>query len=161
MKSTKISWYKEPYVWMLIFFPLMAVIGGFVTLNLAINSNDGLVVDDYYKEGLEINKLFERDKKAVQYNLAAKLHFDSQHHILSVDFTSNLQYKMPEYITLDFIRRTQKGLDQRVLLKQIVDNTYRAELPDLPQGTWIISMFADDWRLMKSVYLPMDQDISL
>ena len=69
-----LPWYKESYVWLLIFFPLLAVIGGIVTTILAVQSDDGLVVDDYYKQGLEINRTLERDQVAVDYNLDADIH---------------------------------------------------------------------------------------
>ena len=54
------AWYREPLVWLLISFPLTAVIAGFFTLYLAIISSDGLVVDDYYHRGKEINKSLAR-----------------------------------------------------------------------------------------------------
>ena len=55
-------WYSHPYVWMVIAFPLAAVIAGFITLTLAIQSDTGLVVDDYYRKGQAINQIIERDQ---------------------------------------------------------------------------------------------------
>ncbi len=50
-------WYREPYVWLLIAIPACAVVAGFVTLALAIATDDGLVVDDYYWQGKQINRV--------------------------------------------------------------------------------------------------------
>jgi hypothetical protein len=36
-------WYREPMVWLVIGIPLAAVIGGLVTLGLAIQGGDALV----------------------------------------------------------------------------------------------------------------------
>ena len=59
-------WYNFPLVWMMISIPFSAVIMGVVMIWLAVDTNDGLVVDDYYKQGLEINGLISRDKKAAE-----------------------------------------------------------------------------------------------
>ena len=48
-------WYREPIMWLVIAFPLTAVIVGFVSLALAIRSDDGMVEDDYYKQGMTIH----------------------------------------------------------------------------------------------------------
>ena len=49
-------WYQQAWPWFLISLPASAVIGGIITLMLAVNSPNALVVDDYYKEGLAINQ---------------------------------------------------------------------------------------------------------
>ena len=72
----KKPWYREPFVWLVILFPASAVIGGMITISLAISSDDGLVVDDYYKRGLEINRTLERDKAAARHGIQATLGFN-------------------------------------------------------------------------------------
>ena len=47
--------------------PAVAVVCGAVMLWLAITSYDGLVSDDYYKEGLAINQVLRRDKRAANW----------------------------------------------------------------------------------------------
>ena len=39
-------WYRVPFVWLVIALPLTAVIASFITLGLAISSDDGVVEDD-------------------------------------------------------------------------------------------------------------------
>jgi len=48
-------WKKEPFVWMIIAIPSSAIIMGVVIITLAIQSWSGLVVDDYYRKGKQIN----------------------------------------------------------------------------------------------------------
>ena len=60
--SEKKPWYAEPWVWLMISFPLAAVIGGMITIYLAVLTSDGLVVDDYYKRGKAINVDLARDR---------------------------------------------------------------------------------------------------
>ena len=64
-------WHRVPFVWLLIAIPLTAVIVGFVGLALAIRSDDGMVEDDYYKQGMTINRMLDRDKAAAAENLTS------------------------------------------------------------------------------------------
>ena len=54
-------WYREPWPWLLMAGPAAVVVAGFATLWLAVSSNDGLVADDYYKQGLAINQTLQRE----------------------------------------------------------------------------------------------------
>jgi len=65
-------WYREPWPWIIIAGPASAVVAGVALLWLAIDSNDGLVVDDYYKEGLAINQVIRRDQAAFDLRYRAQ-----------------------------------------------------------------------------------------
>ncbi|HAY26471.1 MAG TPA: hypothetical protein DIT03_10490, partial [Candidatus Accumulibacter sp.] len=71
--SSATPWYREPWPWLLMLGPLVVVIAGLVTAYLAVVSNDGLVVDDYYKEGLGINQRTARDQRAADLGIAAEV----------------------------------------------------------------------------------------
>ena len=96
----KSRWYREPWVWLLIGLPATAVIGGFITLYLAIISNDGLVVDDYYKQGLEINRILARDKAAATHQLMATVTLDQQQEAVVVNLLADPNCALPGQITL-------------------------------------------------------------
>jgi hypothetical protein len=51
--------------------PAVVVVAGFITLWLAISSDDGLVSDDYYKQGLTVNQRLQRDHLAGDLGLHA------------------------------------------------------------------------------------------
>ena len=51
--------------------PAVAVVSGALMLWLAITSYDGLVSDDYYKQGLAINQVLRRDKRASELGYQA------------------------------------------------------------------------------------------
>jgi hypothetical protein len=142
-------WYQEPYVWLIILFPATAVIAGSFTLYLAISSDDGLVIDDYYKQGLEINRVLERDKAAEFHGLKANLSFIGDKFInLHLDANSN--YQLPKELTLNFSHHTRSGFDKNIALKRMSDNSYQGEFPSLILGKWTIEIEADDWRLLES-----------
>ncbi len=157
----KKSWYHEPFVWLLIFFPASAIVAGMITVSLAINSYDGLVADDYYKQGLEINRTFERDKAAVHYGIQAALRFDVEHQFIHLKFNAHSNYKLPNQITLNFHHHTRSGFDKTVILERFGDHFYQSALPELIVGKWYIELAADDWRLLESVRMPVTQEISM
>jgi len=55
--------------------PAAAVVMGIVMVVLAVRSDDGLVVDDYYKRGLAINQVLDREARAAALGLVATLSF--------------------------------------------------------------------------------------
>jgi len=153
--SVKKPWYREPYVWMLIAFPATAVIGGFITLGLAIQSSDGMVEDDYYKRGLEINRTLDRDKAAATHGLMADVTFNVADKLITIAFTSKPEYQLPDSVLISFKHHTRQGFDQKVLLQRIDATHYQLPLPELTAGDWTLELAAADWRLMRSVKMPM------
>ena len=75
--SNGVRCYREPFVWLLIAFPATAVVVGFTLLGLAIYSDDGMVEDDYYRKGKEINRVLARDQAAAKHGLESTLAFDT------------------------------------------------------------------------------------
>ncbi len=151
MMAEKYPWYKNGYVWLVIFLPLSAVIGGIITIRLAIISDDGLVSDDYYQEGLQINRLLERDKKAEKLGLSTTINFDYPEKKVKVLVSAKPEFSYPEKLKLSFLHRTRKGFDKVVTLKHINDSLYEASLPKLVKGNWYVQIETDDWRVLKSM----------
>ena len=60
---------------MVLAIPAAAVVVGVVMLVLANVTWDGLVVDDYYRRGLEINRSLARDAEASRLGLRASVAF--------------------------------------------------------------------------------------
>lgn len=65
-------WYREPWPWLLMLGPLIVIIAGVITAYLAVVTSDGLVEDDYYKQGLTVNRRTERDQRAAELGVAAE-----------------------------------------------------------------------------------------
>jgi len=49
-------WWKFGHVWLVIAGPTIVVVAGFVTLYLALRFPDPVVSEDYYRQGVEINR---------------------------------------------------------------------------------------------------------
>jgi hypothetical protein len=48
-------WYREPWPWLLMAGPAAVIVAGGITTWIAFATFDGLVVEDYYRRGLNIN----------------------------------------------------------------------------------------------------------
>ena len=55
-KNQSEAWWKFGHVWLVIAGPALVVVASFVTLYLALTRPDPLVAQDYYRQGIEINK---------------------------------------------------------------------------------------------------------
>ena len=153
----KRPWYREPYVWMLITFPASAVIVGIVMLQVAIRTYDGLVVDDYYKRGLEINRTLARDKAAQAHGLDGSLRLDGAKKLLELELRSAAGYPPPQFLELQLSHATRAGFDQLLSLERIGNGVYQTALPELVAGAWQLQLSADDWRLLGTLSTPGPQ----
>ena len=149
--NKNIPWHKEHFVWMIIFFPVLAIVGGIITINLAFKSNDGLVVDDYYKQGLEINRTLQRDQLAMDYQLQADINIDHQLEEVVIKLNANSSFVYPENLSVTFLNSTRAGFDKEVNLLLTEEATYRGNLSKLMTGKWYVYIQRDDWRLIQSI----------
>ena len=147
------KWFREPWVWLLISLPASAVLGGIVTIWIAVDSDDGLVVDDYYKRGLEINRKLDRDKASNKYDLVANVQISEGQNNIQVRFDANDEFVTPTKITLSFLHPTIKGQDQLLVLQAVGKNVYAGALPPLIYGNWYLQIEADDWRLLENIVI--------
>jgi len=148
-QAATLRWYRQPLVWMLIVIPGSAVVAGFYTLYLAIVSFDGMVVDDYYKQGKEINLVLERDQKAGALGLAADARFDQGAKLVKLVLTAgDRQFKFPQRLKLSFLHSTRAGNDQQIALIMEKPGHYRGSLPALVPGRWDVLLEDMQWRLV-------------
>ncbi len=158
--SPRRPWYREPYVWLVVCIPLSAVVVGMVMLWLSIASYDGLVADDYYKRGLEINRVLDRDRTASRLGLVADLHADPG--ATRVLLTArDAGFVMPPSLTLELSYATRAGLDRRVVLAQRAPGEFEGPALPLAKGRWYVEVSAADWRLTGALASPGSGRLSL
>jgi len=139
-------WFQEPLVWLVVSFPLAAVVGGFWTLWLAVRSADGLVVDDYYRQGLAINRELARDDRSRALGLSAQVGLTSTR--LDLQLRATDAARLPAQLLVQLIHPTRQGLDRRLLLTATAPGTYGSALtPPLAPGAWHLVLEQADWRL--------------
>lgn len=150
-------WYRVPFVWLVVALPLASVAGSFVSLALAIRSDDGLVEDDYYRRGMAINRVLERDRAAAAHGLESRVELDGARHELRVRLTARQEMTLPENIEFKFMHATRAGVDHSLMIPRHADGAYRAPLSELVPGHWDVQINAQDWRLTGSFSVPGDR----
>lgn len=140
-------WYKEPWPWLLMAGPAIVIVAGFVTAWLAIISNDGLVTDDYYKQGLAINQRFQRDHNASDLGLSADVMRSGLQVRLLVKAEGSVS--LPEVLTLKLAHPTRAGQDHLVKMTSEGQGFYNGSLDAGVSGRWHVSLEdpSGKWRL--------------
>jgi uncharacterized protein len=138
-------WYRNRWPWILMAGPAAVLVAGAVTTWIAVASSDGLVAEDYYKQGLAINKLLAREEAARALGISAAVAVESG--MLKVTLTG----QAPEALFAQLVHATRAGHDQRLRLAPAGAGVYEAEMPPLPAGRWRIAI--EDpratWRIVK------------
>ena len=149
-------------VWLVIAIPLSAVIVGMILLTLSITTFDGLVEDDYYKKGKEINQVLARDEFAFDNGITAVVNMDEQTGIIAIELKSAVAYQFPAQLGLSLLHPTVSAQDVKLLLNQGPDGRYYTELlRPLSNGRWYLRISEPNWRLQKLISWPSEQSIEM
>lgn len=156
-------WYRQRWPWIIIAGPASAVVAGMTMLWFAIDSNDGLVVDDYYKQGLAINQVILRDRAAseLRYRAVATLTGDGTRVRTVVSSASGSP--LPAALYLHLAHPTRAGKDQTLLLTAQPGGGYEASMRPPEAGRWLVTIedAAKTWRLAARWQLPDAGDVLL
>lgn len=132
MSEAKSTWYKEPWFWMIITPLLVVIVAGFNLLYLAITTMDGVVVDNYYKDGRGIIARNEEDAFARQRGLAADVQWMPGNKVF-LTLSGDLQIP-PEQLDLLIVFPTSENFDIDVPLTHQGRGEYSGELPETVTG---------------------------
>jgi hypothetical protein len=125
--------------------PAAVLVAGAATIWIAVASADGLVAEDYYRQGLAINKVLAREDAARRLGITATVSLEEN--LLSV----HLEGQQPEALFVHLAHATRAGHDMRLRLAPAARGIYQAELPPLPAGRWriVIEDPRSTWRIAK------------
>ncbi|WP_186407061.1 FixH family protein [Candidatus Accumulibacter aalborgensis] len=148
--SASQPWYRQPWPWLLMLGPATAIVAGLFTAYLAVVTNDGLVEDDYYKQGLTVNQRTERDHRAAELGIEAEFVLGADGGRIRVLLRSHQGVHLPEALALRIAHPTRPGFDQNVLLHLESAGVYTGSLVPLPPGRWHTTLEDDkqQWRLV-------------
>jgi len=156
-------WYREPWPWILIAIPSTSVVLGILMLTLALNTNNSLVVDDYYREGKAINQRIERDRRAAELGVLASLETGGEVLTLQVgarDGTTVSADMLPAQFLVRWAHVTQDTRDGEAVLRPVGGGRYAAVVGPDPapspfpaKGRYRLHIepFGGDWRLVSPV----------
>ncbi len=147
-------WYREPGPWLLMAGPFVVVVASFITLWLAIRSNDGLVSEDYYRRGLAINQTLARSERAQALGIEAAIRLSAEG--ITIRLTAKAPFFVPpERLSVTLSHPTRAGLDQSLVLSRQGD-TYQGKFRLPSAGHWLLLLKDGEqtWRLMGNIVLP-------
>lgn len=155
-------WYREPWVWGLFAGPAAVVVAGFVTLWIAVRSDDGLVVEDYYKRGLAIHQVLDRERAALRRGVTAQVRLEEGGRSVAVELAVK-DGGPPAALVLKVIHPTRAGFDQTLRLAPAGKGEFRGALSPPAPGRWVLSLEDDGgtWRLTGSLWYPEQPAVRL
>lgn len=136
-------WYREPWPWLLMSGPAIAVVAGVTTAIVAFRGADGLVADDYYRQGLAVNRDIARDQAARDLGIAGEVHLLPG----LVRVTLRSTARLPDRVTLRFVHPTRASEDRVVHPARTPGGAWEAPLPGLPAGRWRAIVETAQWRV--------------
>lgn len=138
-------WFRQFWPWFLIILPGTVVIAALWTLVIANRYADDLVVDEYYKEGLAINRQLVRQQRATELGLRASLSTAGRE--LTVEISGALSLPQLRLI-LSHPMEAEKDITLPLTRRQA--GVYAVTLPVTLDGRWhwiIDAGDGSDWRL--------------
>jgi len=145
------AWYKQFWPWFLIALPGSVVIASVATIIIAVKNPDSVVVDDYYKAGLGINRNLSREQLASQLGIKSQLKINDKRQATVI--LAAKEGAIPAALTLRFMHPTMADRDQAVLLTRIDTMTFRGNVKPLSSGIWNIVIESDEpsWRIQERI----------
>ena len=158
-------WYKEPWMFLVIGGPLLVVIAGFITLYLAIHNSDKVVAQDYYKQGLNINKTIEQDEKASALHMQGTAKFSPMGNKLSFTLSGNehLPDTLQMTVSTNYHAR-EFETQQKISLTRVGTSQYEGALNSaIPASidVWHVKVETGEWRLTGDWVDPYRQPLQL
>ena len=144
-------WFKNPWVWLVIFFPLLAVVAGIATVIITSQNQPEMVVDDYYKKGKAINQELTLYNKAEE--LGVVLEMKSQGELIEVKSNQELPA-----IKVRMIHSTLADLDFAMVLTPNAKGTLSGSLEKEITGKWeaILMPMDESWKVRHKVVFPTE-----
>jgi len=159
----KDKWYKEPWLLLVVGGPAVVVCASIFTGILAYTGSDKVVAEDYYKQGLMINKDIQRDARAREMKLAANLQLDMSNAKIRVALSG--QGNFPDSIQMSLANASESGnsvneIIRRLPLQQIAPGIYEGDSKLVSQISnnsvklFHVKLETTDWRLTGDWYEP-------
>lgn len=153
--ESSIPWYRHRWPWLLMAGPAAVVVASLATAWIAWGTSDGLVTENYYKEGLAVGETIAQSAKATEWGVIARMTMTADAVKVSLSGDAGAGYATPKAVKLTLSHPTRAGLDQSQVLPAGPDG-YSGKLHLPASGHWLVLIEDDSksWRLMASVSLP-------
>lgn len=140
-----VPWFRQFWPWFLIMLPASVVVAALTTLYIANRHADDLVADDYYKNGLAINRELEKIDRARALGITVEIH------VLARQLRATIDGPVTEdRLALLLSHPIEADRDLQLQLVRIGDGSYTAPLPGGVESRWhwlVESGGAQPWRV--------------
>jgi hypothetical protein len=142
------AWYRERWPWLLIAGPALVVVASLASAWLAIASDDGLVAQDYYKQGLLINRKLRAagSDEAARLGATVTLHANGEVRAHLVGLPP-APAEAPAHLRLTLAHPGHTGPQAIVALTRVADGEYVGEFSEPAVGRLVVTLESDSWRL--------------
>ncbi len=129
---------------------------------VSVETADGLVADDYYKQGKEINLVIKRDKKSAELGLSAVIDFDNSSKVINLQFNKGLLEYYPQSLNLHIQHATREKRDLTVLLHHGIGDRYIGHVKHrISKGIWYFGIGNEEWKLNARTHVQSTNIINL
>lgn len=144
-------WYRHRWPWFIMLGPVAVMVATAVTVWLAVQQPDAMVVDDYYRQGKAINQDLRRDRAATALQLALDARFDARSGVLSGRLLSfGRPMLAPFRIRLAHPTQPHKDLTLDVLPDDYGNFKVGMEALELTHWQVVVEGEGRGWRLARS-----------
>lgn len=148
MPDPATPWYRDRWPWILMAGPAIVVVAGIATAVIAIESDDGLVTEDYYKRGLAINQTLERAARTAELGLVATVGVAADGAVaVALASASADADARPASLRFRLAHPTRAGEDRAAMLTPEGPGRYVGRVAPVPPGRWRVVVETDRWRL--------------
>ena len=144
-----LPWYRHRWPWFLMLGPGIVVVAGFITAYIAFATNDGLVDDDYYRKGLAVNQVTEREENALRLGLQSEIMLSESGEHMRILLRGASGAPLPAALRLQLSHPTRAGVDRTVNLLASGGGVYTGRFSGGLGGRWLVTLEdgAETWRL--------------
>ena len=138
-------WYRNRWFWLIAMPPIAAVVGGLLTVWIAVRHADALVVDDYARIGRAFDLDQSRDQRARAYGVQAALHLDRA----SGDFELTVRGVPDGVLQLKLLHPTDPAGDREANASAGADERYSGSFGPLDTARREVEVASPQqgWRL--------------
>ena len=149
-------WFREPWPWLLMAGPFVVVVASLASAWIAAATDDGLVAEDYYKQGLLINRRLPATDAPRAPDPAATITFrvdgEVRVHLVAESTPTRLQLSL---------ERPGERESKTVALGLGANGDWVASLGKQTPGRWIVKLESDRWQLPVTTIAGIPSEIRL
>lgn len=151
-----LPWYRHFWPWFIVGLLGTAVAASVATAVVAIRGGDSLVGDDYYRDGLAINRRLVGLEAASRLGVSARLTVGGADEVV-VELRSG-EATPPAALDLELRHATRSRQDQRIRLTASAEGPYRGAASELRSGRYYATLTPvetdpeNEWRLSRALF---------